>query len=238
MASSAEDRLGILKIHLPLDRSSTQTRRAQCINTIKDRVHLFRDVYTTSALMTDHNTHGPMPHWGGHGLYQHGFDYIGCASSRRGATLKVLKRKKIEGHIDNHDYIGVKVQITWPSGRKTKTWLVQANLGRGVSSAVFEKDCRRIKRVFRGNFILGFDEVDEADSPEEHSIMEKVWNPKRCTFAGWKTLSPVIVSSRIPVERVEIIKACEGLAHVTPHRDLVEVVVLPPKRLITKIRRH
>lgn len=222
------DRLGVLKIHFPLDRPETASRREDCREAVEEHSEKLRQGGVTSLLLTDHNTHGrQMPEWGGRKLMSDGFDYIGVNVARKTWTT-VIRKRTLKGNIDNHDYIGVRLRVTWPSGRKTKIWFVQSNMGRGVDSDVFRKDARRLKRRFRGHVVWGFDEIDEADKVDEHKILREVWKSTRFTLCGWRTMSPVIVSKRLQVLDVRITKACEGLAKVTPHRDLVEVIIAPP----------
>ena len=231
---AVKDRLGVLKIHLPLDRALTQQLRLDCLNKIEARVARFRKHNVSATLLTDNNTHGGMPKWGGHALYEHEFDYIGAAHASNGCRLKVLKRRKLDGHVDNHEYIGVKVCVTWPSGRKTKMWLVQANIGRDASAETALNDMKRIKKAFPGHSVIGLDEIDEADDPNETMMVKKVWNPKKYHIVGLGKKSLVIVSPKLRVPREKIMQACKGMDHITPARDLVELVISPPKPLIRK----
>lgn len=225
------DDLGVLKIHYPLDRPETQQLRADCQHLVEGLAAKLNGQSKTAVLLTDHNTHTGMPAWGGRRLTWKGIDYIGVSQSFTGAQLRVLKTKVVNGTIDNHDFIGVKVRVTWQSGKHTNIWFVQANLGRGESTEVFVQNAMRLKRAFRGNVVWGFDEIDEADGPNEHALLKKIWNPNKYQFCGGDSLSLVVVSPRLKVKNVEVIKACNGLAHVTPHRDLVKVVIGRPWRL-------
>lgn len=233
------DQLGVLKIHYPLDRKATKVLRADCHRLVEKRVEVLKLLGITTVLLTDHNTHGGLPSWGGRRLMGRGIDYIGAAESSHidGATLKVLKWKVVDGTIDNHNFIGVQVRVTWASGLHTKIWFVQANLGRHETQAKFFANARRLKKAFSGNVVWGFDEIDEADGPNEHALLKKVWDPKRYHHCGGSTFSPVIVSPRLRVRGVVVRKACDGLEHVTPHRDLVEVIIERPHRLSDRFKK-
>jgi hypothetical protein len=62
-----------------------------------------------------------------------------------------------------------------------------------------------------------------------------VWDPNKYQHCGGDTFSPVIVSPRLRVRSVNVRQACHGLAHVTPARDLVEVMIERPKRLTERL---
>lgn len=231
------DQLAFLKIHYPLARSGTKGLRADCQNLVEARTAKLKGQDTTVVLATDHNTHGGMPAWGGRRLFARGIDYLGVAEASGGARFKTLKTKVVDGTIDNHNYLGVKVRVTWPSGLHSDIWFVQANFGRHETPAKFLSDARRLKRAFRGNVVWGFDEIDEADGPNEHALLKQVWNPRRYHHCGSASFSPVILSPKLRPRGVVVRHACDGLAHVTPHRDLVEVVVERPRRLSDRLTR-
>lgn len=228
------DKLGVLKIHLPLDRKGTESLRKDCVDEVEVRTSVLATNGVSTVLITDHNTHGPAPFAGYRVLFKQGIDYIG-AHSVPGTTYKVLKTKVVQGTVDKHNFIGVKCLVTWPSGRKTRIWFVQANIGRGESPASFLANAKRIKAAFKGHVVWGFDEIDEADRPDEHALLKQVWRSRKYQFCGWETYSPVIVSPRLQVLRSRVTKACDGKAGVTPHRDLVEVIIAPPKKLVDKL---
>jgi hypothetical protein len=231
------DQLGVLKIHYPLDREQTKTVRAHCHQAVIDCASTLRGSGTSSVLMTDHNTHGPLPNWGGRRLASHRIDYVGASTAAHGARLKVLKTKVVDGTIDNHEFIGVQTLVTWPSGLHSKIWFVQANFGRHESDAKFLDNARRLKKAFRGNVVWGFDEIDEKDVPNEHALLEKVWDPRKYHYAGGAAKSMVIASPRLRVKSVAVIRACGGVAHLTPARDLVRVIIQRPLRLRDRLKK-
>lgn len=105
-----------------------------------------------------------------------------------------------------------------------KLTVVTANIGRGESPLNCEANLRRIRQAFPGA-LIGFQEIDEADGPDEHAILKRVFHDY--TFAGWHTFEPIAVPPgwRIRHERVD--KACDGLARATPTRWVVQATVEP-----------
>jgi len=231
------DVLGVLKIHYPLDRQAPKTVRAHCHQAVKDCASRLAAKGTSSVLMTDHNTHGPLPAWGGRRLASHRIDYVGANTAPHGAKFRVLRTKVVNGTIDNHEFIGVRVLVTWPSGKHTKIWLVQANLGRHETTAKFLDNARRLKKAFRGHVIWGFDEIDEKDGPNEHALLKKVWDPRKYHYAGGDSLSMVIASPKLRVNNVAIIRACGGVVKYTPARDIVQVEIARPLRLSDRLKK-
>lgn len=127
--------------------------------------------------------------------------------------------------------------------RSVTITVVTANIGRGVSTDEAHANIRRIARSFPGAFV-GFQEIDEADAPDEGELIPKRFTPVGAvpqqdvqgvftsegqptyTFAGmegpgWKRATPVAVPSTWVIVRQSVRKSSDGLAGVTPHRVIV-----------------
>lgn len=101
--------------------------------------------------------------------------------------------------------------------------VVTANLGRGVSPAKFRANLRRVHRRFR-SAVIGLQEIDEADLPNEHRITRQVLG-KRYRFAGWNTSVPIAFTRQWRRKRTRVSKACNGLAKFSPRRWIVAQVI-------------
>lgn len=97
--------------------------------------------------------------------------------------------------------------------------LATANLGRGVDDEAFEENVWNLWGSLPGACI-GFQEIDEADTPDEHEIIDKAMH--RGNFAGWQTHTPIKRPFRWRIAGESVIPACKGLAHLTPHKSIVE----------------
>ena len=127
--------------------------------------------------------------------------------------------------------------------RSVTITVVTANIGRGVSTEVAHANIRRIARSVPGAFV-GFQEIDEADVPDEAALIPQRFTPvgevpqpgmqdvftdegqPTYTFAGtkgpgWKRATPVAVPSTWEIVRQSVRKASDGLAGVTPNRVIV-----------------
>lgn len=107
---------------------------------------------------------------------------------------------------------------------KRQLTVVTANIGRGEDKAKCEDNLRRIRRTFPGA-LIGFQEIDEADGPDEHAILRSVFHDY--TFAGWGTFEPIAVPPGWHIRRERVDKACDGLARATPTRWVVQALIVP-----------
>jgi hypothetical protein len=132
--------------------------------------------------------------------------------------------------------------------RSVTITVVTANIGRGVSTDVAHANIRRVARSFPGAFV-GFQEIDEADAPDEAALIvarfprvettptgmhdELTSSGKRTyTFAGfsgpgWKRATPFAVPTTWHILRQSVRKSSDGLARVTPHRVIVSALCRP-----------
>lgn len=113
--------------------------------------------------------------------------------------------------------------------------IVTANLGRGVSSDRFEDNLERvIKQVPGTHRFFGFQEVDEADDPEEMKLIRAKLGDTH-TFAGVKTHVPIAVPRSFKVKHRSATVASEGVDGLSPRRHVVEAVVHPDGKPDCKI---
>lgn len=127
--------------------------------------------------------------------------------------------------------------------------VVTANIGRGVPTAAAHANIRKVARSFPGAFV-GFQEIDEADAPDEaalllarfpsadetgstgmHDVLESAGR-HRYRFAGftgpgWKKATPLAVPTTWDIVAQSVKKSSDGLAKVTPHRAIVSARCRP-----------
>ena len=109
-----------------------------------------------------------------------------------------------------------------------KLW--HANLGRGVTAAEFTRNLEAILKAGGRRAVYAFQEIDEADQPEERAILEELTGDTH-RMIGARTAVPILVPHRLPVLDWRITHGCDGLAKVTPNRPIVEVVLELPSGL-------
>lgn len=113
--------------------------------------------------------------------------------------------------------------------------ITTANLGRKVSIAEFKENVDRINKKVPGTHrFFGFQEVDEADKPEEMSYIRNVFG-KTHRFVGSKTAVPIAIPRTFEVARGTVTFASTGVAEFSPHRELVQAVVYPEGKMADKI---
>lgn len=101
---------------------------------------------------------------------------------------------------------------------------VTANLGRHVDTAEFLRNVRAIDDEAGRGTVIGFQEIDEADAPNEHAGLRKVLGDD-FGFAGWSTREPIVFGNRWTKRREEIVKAAKGLVRLSPARSITECVL-------------
>lgn len=189
-----------------------------------------RGVSTTLTL--DTNIRGRFPNLGA-GTRRIGGEDIDLVAFRKapgGASIKVTKRKTLKQFIDGHDAYGVRLAVTFPSGKTRRYWLVQANLGRGVSDEVFRRHVKRLKKAFGHNAIYNLMEIDEADAAHERLIIrEEIFPPSQFAYVGANRFVVTIVGrrARVKITRREVNGVSPGMAKVSPARVMVKTTVAP-----------
>lgn len=187
----------------------------------------------TTTYTLDTNNREGMPHLGA-GLKRiggKGIDLIAKRQAVRGAKIKVIKRRMVDLHIDGHECYGVRMKVTFPSGKSVKYWLVMANLGRGVSEDVFRRSVARIHKAFGDRAIYNFMEVDEADKPNENQIIRTEFPASNFEYVNRGRLVQTLVGKKAPVKVTDtVVKvASPGMAKVSPARQMVQTTVAPKK---------
>jgi hypothetical protein len=232
-AMSGPDELADISSHGPLARLGGEAgqelwetweggMRGETVENIRRKVSVI--------INSDTNKHGALPDFGPHArrIGGKGIDLIAFIKATGGARLKVLRHKRVDLHIDRHDCYGVKVRVTFPSGKRVTYWDVQANLGRGVGDDVFRRSCQRIYKAFGNDAVYHFNEIDEADKPEEKRILVSVFGKEHFRWVAGNTMCPVLVGrSRFRVVRDDFEVGSPGLAKVSPHRVVVETILAP-----------
>lgn len=109
-----------------------------------------------------------------------------------------------------------------------KLW--QANLGRGVDVAEFKLNMRRVLNAGGRRAVFAFQEIDEADRPEEHEYLRWLVRDTHTIF-GALTAVPILVPKHLEVVATRVTHGCDGLAKFTPNRPIVEVTVRLPSGL-------
>lgn len=102
--------------------------------------------------------------------------------------------------------------------------LWQANLGRGASADEFAANLGRVLRAGGKRAVFAFQEIDEADTPEEMDTLHFALR-KTHKIAGGHTSVPICVPNHLAlIESVQSL-GCIGLAKFTPHRPINEALV-------------
>ncbi|GAW50628.1 MULTISPECIES: hypothetical protein [unclassified Nocardioides] len=103
---------------------------------------------------------------------------------------------------------------------------ITANLGRHVDTAEFLANVRVIDDEAGRGTVIGFQEIDEADTPNEHHGLRRVLED--FTWAGWQTREPIGFGDRWKIQRDEVVKAATGLkvgrVGLSPARTITDAV--------------
>jgi len=103
--------------------------------------------------------------------------------------------------------------------------LITANLGRGVTRGTFLRNVRAIDDEAGRGTIIGFQEIDEDDTPPEHRGLRRVLGDD-FTFAGWDTREPIALGDRWNKRQEDVTRGATGLARLSPARTITEAVVV------------
>ena len=105
--------------------------------------------------------------------------------------------------------------------------ILTGNLGRGVSSNRFEENLDLvIKKTPGAHRFFQFQEIDEADEPEEFKMIKAKLGDTH-TFVGGKTNVPIAVPRSFKVFSRSATVASEGVDGLSPRRHVVQAVVHP-----------
>jgi hypothetical protein len=102
--------------------------------------------------------------------------------------------------------------------------LWHANLGRGVDRYVFEHNFRNIMEAAGPRAVVCLQEVDEADAPNEMSIIAALVQNSHVIIGG-NTAVPILVPRRFNIIGDLQTMGCRGLAKYTPNRPINEVML-------------
>lgn len=100
---------------------------------------------------------------------------------------------------------------------------VSANLGRHVNTAEFLANVRRIDDEAGRGAVIGFQEIDEDDTPNEHHGLRAVLDD--FAFAGWDTRVPIAFGDKWSKAREGVVQAAPGLARLSPARVITETLL-------------
>lgn len=102
--------------------------------------------------------------------------------------------------------------------------LWQANIGRGVSDAEFRLNLRRVLHAGGPRAVFAFQEIDEADAPEEMDYLREL-TAKSHTIVGKGTAVPILVPNHLGLLDSWQTPACKGLAKYTPNRVVNQALI-------------
>lgn len=100
----------------------------------------------------------------------------------------------------------------------------QANLGRGVSELEFLRNLERVLDAAGPRAVIGLQEIDEADRPDEMAALVELASPTH-VIVGRATAVPILIPRHLHLLGDEQTPACKGLALFTPNRVVNEAVV-------------
>lgn len=105
--------------------------------------------------------------------------------------------------------------------------VVTANIGRGVPPAVRRDNIVRVRHGFPGA-IIGWQEIDEADTGDEHAMLAKTFGPDHYRNVGFEHAVPISVPAPWEVIDADVTEACKFLPHATPNRYIVSALSKHP----------
>ncbi|MBB3041036.1 endonuclease/exonuclease/phosphatase family protein [Nocardioides soli] len=108
--------------------------------------------------------------------------------------------------------------------------LVTANLGRGADTAEFLRNVRAIDAEAGSGAVIGFQEIDEDDRPDEHGALRHVLG-RAFSFTNWHTRVPIGYGRRWKRKRSQAISASAGLFRLSPARVISEAVLVHDRGL-------
>lgn len=228
------DEIANILCHFPLARLGGEKGQALwdlCEASVRKQANrsIRRGVSTTFTL--DTNLRGRLPNLGP-GLRRIGgrdIDLIAFRKAVGGASIKVLKRKMVNLHIDGHECWGVRLKVTFPSGKVAKFWLVSANLGRGADDEKFRRHVKRIRRAFGRYAVYNFMEIDEADEARENKILHEVFTNADFVSVNEGRMVQTLVGRRakVKITDTDIRIASPGAAKISPTRQVVTTTLGP-----------
>lgn len=228
------DEIANVLCHFPLARLGGEAGQAlwkDAEATTRKRANLSVKRGVSTTLTLDTNLRGRLPNLGA-GLRRIGgrdIDLIAFRKAVGGASIKVLKRKMVNLHIDGHECWGVRLKVTFPSGKVVKFWLVSANLGRGAGDEKFRRHVKRIRRAFGRYAVYNFMEIDEADAARENKILHEEFSDADFITVNKGRMVQTLVGRRAKVRIVDtdIRTASPGMAKVSPLRQCVTTTLGP-----------
>lgn len=107
--------------------------------------------------------------------------------------------------------------------------VVTANVGRGVTQAEAERNILAIHRGFK-RAVIGWQEIDEADVADEHSILREVFDTEDYRNVGFGHATPITLPAPWTVVpgTADVTQACQWLAKATPNRFIVSALCQHP----------
>jgi hypothetical protein len=102
--------------------------------------------------------------------------------------------------------------------------LISANLGRHVDTAEFLANVRRLDDEAGTGTVIGFQEIDELDTPNEHHGLRTVLDG--FDFAGRDTREPIALGPRWTKHHDNVTKGAPGLARLSPARTITETLAV------------
>lgn len=112
--------------------------------------------------------------------------------------------------------------------------LITANIGRHQSVQHTRSDFENIRRL---GGIVGFQEIDEADAPDEHALLKTVMGRSH-TLCGMGHLVPIAVPKSWVVTSCRDEFGADGVAKWSPARFFTVVTVKVPQSLLDKARKR
>lgn len=105
--------------------------------------------------------------------------------------------------------------------------LVQANVGRGVDKAKFRRNIAKVKRFAGPRAVINFQEIDEADVPNEMDDIAWMWRWTH-KVVGDGLAVPILVPKRFDTFGHRVVLGSPGLAGFTPHRPINRIGISLP----------
>ena len=106
-----------------------------------------------------------------------------------------------------------------------KLW--QANVGRGADKAKFRRNIAKVKRAAGPRAVINFQEIDEADVPNEMDDIAWLWRWTHKVIGDGLAV-PILVPKRYDTFGHRVVLGSSGLAKFTPHRPINRIGISLP----------
>lgn len=106
--------------------------------------------------------------------------------------------------------------------------VVTANIGRGYFRGEARVNITKVRHGFGTTPLVGWQEIDEADTADEHKILGHIFGPNTYDNVAFRQAVPISVPQPWGVIHSDVVKACDFIPKATPNRWIVSAVCQHP----------